>query len=380
MCKRAQGSRLVSITRRVQFPHKCIRYTFERLALSAKAEVFLRRVRSSKKNYFSGTIFYMKTLLKVLAVLLVANTLLGCSTFFDRSSVSVKRLIWLEREGIFDPEVPTSEVHALLTKGLYHKDPEIVACSVGAIALYAFDSFLVAVDTNHDVLDLAEVQSQLDRQLAELPGIYDLFTGLWDEGWTKSGGIVPKYDPYTKLFVERPKNETDCIMSDQDPVWVELLYPLVLMFPADEKVHEIIWRQMPQDDPDDLLTLLRLGNFDTSKNQQHRIDILTNPETNEVTATLAAESLGEFRSDDSLDTLVRVLRSDVHGYISTTMTIVASIMQYKEDGVPHIALMRQNLDSVSTDSTTYRGRKEQLQERLDWFEEHYSEKLSTPTN
>ena len=290
---------------------------------------------------------------------------------FDRSSVNVKKLIWLERDGIFDPEVPNSEVHALLNEGLYHRDPKIVACSISAIFWYVRIS---------DTLEVIRKPRPIDRKLAEIPGIYDLFIELWDEGWTESGGIVPDSEPSADTFWDRVMNKTDCIVSDGDPVWVSLLHPLVYMFPRDEKVHEILWKQMPQMNPDGLIRELREGQFDTPKGQQHRIDILTNPETEEVTATLAAKSLGVFRTDDGLEALVSVLQTDTHGYVPTKMTIVDSIMRYEEDGVPHIALMRQTLDSVPTDDAADRKLKEELQERLVWFEEDYADEVSEPSN
>ena len=313
----------------------------------------------------------MKTLFRILVILLVASSIVACSSLFDRSSVSVKDLIWLERDGIFDPEVPNSEVHALLTKGLYHEDPEIVACSISAIFWYVSISDTASVIGN---------PRPIARQLAEIPGIYDLFIGLWDEGWTKSGGIVPNSEPSADEFMDRVMNKTDCIVSHGDPVWVSLLFPLVYMFPGDEKVHEILWKQMPQVNPDGLMRELREGKFDTPEGEQHRIDILTNPDTEEVTATLAAKSLGVFRSEEGLEGLVTVLQRGIHGYVPTKMTIIDSIMKYEEDGVPHIALMQQTLDTVPTDDAEDRNLKEELQERLVWFEEDYSDEVSEPSN
>ena len=313
----------------------------------------------------------MKTSVKILALLLVANSLFGCSTLFDRSAVSVKKLIWLEREGMFDPEVPTSEVHSLLINGLYHKDPEIVACSISAIFWY---------DRISDTIEVLGNSRPIDRQLAEIPGIYDLFVGIWEEGWTESGGIMPIVPMSPVVWMDRVSNRTDCIVSHGDAVWTTLMSPLVLMFPGDEKVHEIVWSQMPQVNPNGLLRLLREGQFDSPNCQQYRIDILTNPDTSEMNATLAAESLGEFRSDEGLDALVRVLQDIDHEYITKTMTVVTSIMKYEEDGVPHIALMRQTLDRVQTDNMTDRNRKQGLQDELDWFEEDYADEAGGATN
>lgn len=314
----------------------------------------------------------MKSLLRNLAILIAITFLVACSAISDRSSVSIKNLIWLERNGIFDPEVPTSEVHALLIKGLYHKNPEIVACSISAIFWYVSMSDTAAVIGN---------PRPIDRRLAEIPGIYDLFIGLSDEGWSESGGKVPDLHPSDDIFMDRVLNKTDCILTDREPVWASLMSPLVYLFPGDEKVHEIVWKEMPQVNPDGLLRVLHEGKFDTPKSQQHRIDILTNPETKEVYATLAAaESLGEFRSEDGLEALVRVLQIDSQGYAPTKMTIVDSIMKYEDDAVPHIALMRQIFDSIPNDDVEDRSRKETVHKRLVWFEEYYADKIGEPSD
>lgn len=154
------------------------------------------------------------------------------------------------------------------------------------------------------------------------------------------------------------------------------MIPSVYMFPADERVHEIVWKTMPQIIPDGLLDVLQEGKFDTPEGEQHRIDILTNPDTEEVTATLTAKSLGVFRSDDTSKSA-----SKRHSGIRTyKMTIVDSIMKYKEDRIPHIALMRRTLDRVPIDVAEYRSRKEALQERLVWFEEDYTDEIGAPSN
>ena len=313
----------------------------------------------------------MNNLIRMLTILLVAMSFVACSTLFDRSSVNVKNLIWLEREGIFDPDVPTIEVHTLLTKGLYHKDPEIVACSISVIFWYV------------RILDTAAVIGNplpIDRQLEKIPGIYDLFIGLWDEGWKESGGIVPDLQPSPHTFMDRVVNKTDCILTDREPVWVSLMSPLVYLFPRDEKVHEIVWIVMPQVNPDGLLSVLYEGKFDTPKSQQHRIDILTNPETKEISATLAAESLGAFRSEEGLAALVSVLQNDIHANVPTKMSIVESMMKYEEDALPHIALLRQTLESASTEDPEELERKEDVLWKLKWFEKDYTGEEDGPSD
>lgn len=304
-------------------------------------------------------------------ILLVSMSLVACSSLFDHSSVNVKKLIWLERDGIFDPEVPNTEVHALLTKGLYHRDPKIVACSISAIFWYVRMSDTAAVMGN---------PRPRDRQLADIPGIYDLFIGLWDEGWTKSGGKLPDLQRSAETFMDRLLHKTDCILTDQDPVWVSLMSPLVYLFPGDEKVHEIVWKTIPHVNPDGLLSVLREGKFDSPISQKHRIDILTNPETKEISATLAAKSLGVFRSEDGLEALVTVLETGIHAYVPTKMTIVDSMMKYEEEAAPYIAVMRQTLDSALTDDEEEIERKEDVQWQLKWFEEDYAEETDGPSD
>ena len=311
----------------------------------------------------------MKTFLKFFAILLIAMTLVACSAITERFSVNLKTYIWLEREGMFDPEVPTSKVHDLLTRGLYHQDPEIFTCSISTIVWYVGVSDTAAFLGN---------PRPVDRRLGELPGLYKLFTGLWEEGWTESGGIVPDVS-FPDDIEDRVRNKTGCLMSDQDPVWPSLVGSMVFLFPRDEKVHDIIWKQLPQSNPDGILSSLYEGKFNTRKDQQHRIDILTNPKTNRYDAILAAKSLGEFRAEGGVEALAKVLREDILAFVPPKMTIVEAMLKYEAEAVPHVALMRKMLSSARTHGAEDRERKKRLQERFTQWEQEYGVELVEPS-
>ena len=311
---------------------------------------------------------HMKTIVKYLALLLATISLVACSTIFERYPVNLKTLVWLEREGIFDPEVPTSKVHELLSKGLYHKDPEILRCSISAIVLYSNV-------TSHD--RLKELTLPVDRRLDEIPGLYDLFTGMWDKGWEEAGGVVPDVQP-PKDSYDRVMNKTGCLAGD--PLWTSVAYPMSYLFPGDEKVNDIIWKRLRQrEDPRVLLEALFEGKFNYPRDQQFRIDVLTNPETNLQNAKLAARSLGEFPADSGLEALVRVLEEDILPVVPPKMTIVEAMMKYEAEAVPHIALMRKMLNSARAYNAEARDRKKTLQERFTQFEEEYAEELENPS-
>ena len=214
----------------------------------------------------------------------------------------------------------------------------------------------------------------IDRRLGELPGIYELFIGMWEEGWTEAGWIVP--DVSTPDDIEnRVLNKTSCLISDRDTAWTSLVSSMVFLFPGDEKVHNIVWQHMSQSNPDGVLSALYDGKFNTPKAQQHRIDILTSPKTSLYDATLAAKSLGEYRAEGGVEALAKVLQEDILAFVPPKMTIVEAMLKYEEEAVPHFALMQKMLNSARTHGAEDRERKKRLQERLAQFEQKYVDKL-----
>ena len=288
--------------------------------------------------------------------------LVACNALFERYPINLQTYIWLEREGIFDPEVPTSTVQDLLSKGLYHKDPEIATCTISVIVWYVGVSDTAAYIGN---------PRPVDRRLGEIPGLYELFIRLWEEGWKEAGGIVPDVS-FPDDIEDRVVNKSGCLISDRDTVWTSLVSPMVFIFPGDEKVHDIIWQDLSQSNPDGLLGALYDGKFNTPKAQQHRIDILTNPQTNFYNANLAAKSLGEFRAKGGLEALAGVLQEDTLAFIPPKLTIVEAMLNYEAEAVPHLDLMRKMLNSAETHSSQDREWKKALQERFTQFEEEPS--------
>ena len=312
----------------------------------------------------------MKTIVKGLALLFATISLVACSTLYERHPANLKTLMWLHQEGIFDPEVPTTTVHDLLTKGLYHQDSEIVTCSISVIVWYVGISDTAAYLGN---------PRPVDRRLDELPGLYDLFIGLWDRGWKDFGGIVPETPSHYASF-DKFTNKTGCLISDLDTAWTTLVGSLVFLFPGDEKVHDIIWKQLSQTNPDEILGVLYDGNYNTLKDQQHRIDILTNPKTNRYNAILAAKSLGKFRAKGGVEALAKVLQEDVLAFVPPQLPIVEAMLTYETEAVPHFDLMRKELNIARIYGPEDKERKKSLQERLAQFEKDYIENQDNSSN
>lgn len=306
----------------------------------------------------------MKILLQCLATLLLAMCLVACSSISDDITYDLETYVWLEREGIWDPEVPTRTVQKLLRKGLYHEDPEIFRCSIGAIVVRGGQM-------NHD--RLVGRTSRIDRRLNKLPGIYKLLTGMWEDGWEESGGSVPEEQRFDD-FYDRVINKTGCLFAP-DPMWTALALPLVNLFPEDEKIHEIIWKDLPQRNPDEMLEALFSGRFNNRIDQKYRINVLTNPNTDISQARLAAKSLGEFHAEGGLEALAKVLQEDIFPYTPPQVTIVDAMIKYEAKAVPYIDLMRKSLRSAGTTSEEDGELKRAVLERFTQFEKDYAHAL-----
>lgn len=306
----------------------------------------------------------MKIFLKSLATLLVATCLVACSSLSDDISYDLETYVWLEREGIWDPEVPTQTVHKMLRKGLRHQDPEIFRCSIGAIVLRSSQ-------VNHD--RLVGRTSRIDRRLHKLPGLYKLLTEMWEDGWEGSGGSVPDA-PFPDDFHDRVMNKTGCLLAP-DPMWTALALPLVSLFPGDDKVHDIIWKDLRQRNPEDFLEALFSGRFNNRIDQMYRINVLTDPETEISQARLAARSLGEFHAEGGLEALAKVLQEEIFPYVPPEMTIVDAMIKYEAEAVPYIDLMRETLRNAQTNSAEDGELTQAVLERFTQFEKDYAHEL-----
>ena len=275
----------------------------------------------------------MSKFVSFLLLCLIANhVLLGASDQEGRTELET--YIWLEREGVHDPEVPDSEVIDLLAKGIKHEDPKIVACSISAIVLYANWSGTLRAEGR---------APRIERELGKTPGLYDLLIELWEEGWEESGGIVPE-GQFREDFDERLLNKTGCLAPD--PIWTSLALPMASLFPGDDKVYDILWKDLTHVGPHSLLAGLWEGKFNNPKDQRYRIDLLTNPETDLYTTTIAVRSLGDLPAEKGLETLVPLLEERTLKWGTQELVIVEAMMKYEVDAVPHIPLMRATLEKT----------------------------------
>lgn len=273
-------------------------------------------------------------LLTTIIAILVLNTGITIADS-QRDSADLETYIWLEREGIFDADVSTEKVHDLLSQGLEHENPEIVHCSISAIVLY------IGVTGESRVNG---VPTDVNRQLQELPGLYDQLIELWENGYEASKGIFPP-GSYPDDYFDRVVSKTGCLAPD--PIWTSLALPLAYLFPGDEKVYDIIWKELPHTkNPGSLLMGLFDGKFDNPKDQRFRINLLLNRETELYNSRLAARSLGDFRSEEGLVTLATVLQEEKMKYGTPTVPIVEAMLKYGEEAVEYVPLMREKLKSA----------------------------------
>lgn len=307
---------------------------------------------------------HMWKTLYLFAILLLAN----CAFAEDSTErTEHETYLWLEREGIFDTKVSNSKVYEMLTQGLEHDDPKIVHCAISAIVFYTSRAS-----------DLSAVGKPLpiDRQLGKLPGLYDLLIGLWEEGSKASGGILPE-SKYSSSGKERWIDKTACLAPD--PVWTTLSLPMATLFPGDEKVYEIIWNDLPQVGSLSLLTGLFEGKFNNPKDQQFRIELLTNEETDLYDSSLAARSLGDFPAEEGLETLATVLEKKTLKWGTPQFVIVEAMMKYGAEAAGYIPQMRDTLEHGIPVGKNTKELALVLKERLVHFEEKYAEEVELPT-
>ena len=308
----------------------------------------------------------MNKFLLNIAICLIAPAALLFAESESEERTEHETYIWLEREGIHDPEVPDSKVIDLLSKGIKHKDPKIVHCSISAVVMYT--SWV-------STLQGEGKKPPIERQLGSTPGLYDLFIELWEEGWKKSGGIVPD-GQYPEDMDERVQHKTGC--TAPDPIWITLAPPMAALFPGDEKVYDIIWKDLPQRGTHSLVRGLWNGKFNNPKDQQYRIELLSNPETDLYTTTLTVRSLGDLPAEKGLETLAPLLETQTLKWGTPELVIVESMMKYEAEAVPYIPLMRETLEK-SRGVGRDRELRATLKERLVHFEEKYAEEAELPT-
>ena len=319
----------------------------------------------------------MRTSIYLFAILLLANpALLGENEQKERIEQEIKtwleerteheRYLWLGRKGIFDTKAPNSMVHEMLSQGLEHEDPKIVHCAISAIVFYTGRAS--DLTTNGHPLPI-------DRQLGKLPGLYDQLIGLWEEGWEAAGGVLPE-SKYSSTGRERWVDKTECLAPD--PVWTSLALPMATLFPGDDKVYDIIWKVLPQRGPGSLLVGLFEGKFNNPKDQQFRIDLLKNKETQLYWSSIAARSLGDFPAEQGLETLATVLEEKSLKWGTPQFVIVEAMMKYEAEAVPYIPLMRDTLENGIAAGRQNENLQIILKERLVHFEEKYAEEAELP--
>ena len=147
------------------------------------------------------------------------------------------------------------------------------------------------------------------------------------------------------------------------------------IFPEDENVHDIIWRGLPQSNPDDLLEALFTRRFNNRKDQKYRVNVLTNPNTTVSQARLAARSLSEFHAEGGLETLAKVLEENILLHDPPQITIVDSMIKYEAKAVPYINLMREKLQNAQTHRAEDIELQQAVQARLTQFENDYDHEL-----
>ncbi|MYF01898.1 MAG: hypothetical protein F4227_02655 [Gammaproteobacteria bacterium] len=288
----------------------------------------------------------------------------------------------LKLEVLFDPEVSNEGIHTLVSQGLKHDNPKIVESTVGAIIFY--------VNLNRIQVEEKRLLPEFDRRLQDVPDLYDKLIAMWDTNWEEVDGVIPDL-----VFSINERSGTDVGSVLPRPYWLGLPLTLAYLYPQDEKVYEIIWDVFSSEyrgglpdgqrvtytedeiraeggsdtnNPLPLLSALFHGKFNNPKDREFRIEILSHIGSVRQFSSLAARSLGEFRSDEGFEALVTVLEKDQLMFGTPKIQIVEAMLKYGEKAVPYIPLMRTSLESSKGFDAQERALKTKLEEQLGEFE------------
>ena len=285
--------------------------------------------------------------------LIVVLLLSVCVTYFgtgntldemlaDEELTDRELYTWLNQGGMRDASVPNGAIHKLIMAGLQHEDPEIQHCTLSAIQIH------VGVNVGR----ITENRTiTIDRRLQDIPQLYDLLMNMWDDELSKAGGIVPEID--YDITLEQLETGFPC---SGKPGWAGLQFTFAYLSPRNEKVYEIIWstlegeKTLPdrkRDNPIPLLAALHVGEFNTPKDQEFRIKILTGSETSIYTMGIAANSLAKYQSEEGLAALVDVLENQKSKYGFAPIEVVEAIMAHGEEAtIKHRTLLEESMPKV----------------------------------
>lgn len=290
------------------------------------------------------------------------------------STSEIEQYIWLNTEGMNDLETSNEQIHKLITSGLHHQNESIVHCTVSTLSAFIGKSkqYRKKGLTYH-----------IDRDLKNKKEWREVLIEMWSENWTTVGKVFPQIKVPDDLL-ERIQDKTGCI--GVQPTWIMLPQILAYLYPQDSTVYEIIWDAFPippggfrggliekDNNPLPLLSCLFDGQFSNEKDQNLRIDLLSNRQTSRSIAQLAARSLGEFRTDNGLETLADTLQDKGHEYGTPILEIVESIMKYDAQASQYIPLIQENLNSVQPIGNFEKQQLATLKERFVHFEKKNGE-------
>jgi len=129
------------------------------------------------------------------------------------------------------------------------------------------------------------------RNFQLLPGLRDVLIHMWESEYSQTSTSTYKF-------------ERDA------PGWKRIPKILSVMFPGDQKVHDLIWTRHDPDQPIATIQLLDNGGFLTPEANSLRIETLRDlGPYKTLFAYHAAMSLGRFQSDEGFEALLETLAS-----------------------------------------------------------------------
>ncbi len=233
---------------------------------------------------------------------------------------------WIGHIAVQDPDWNEESINQRVEQGIQSEDPEIVAATICSMAWIAAYSQLSDEDDR-------STQS-ISRNLALIPGLKQFLIDYWEIalGDQKNPWLGTDYTQFV---------EVRSIGTVWRLEWAWLTIPgiLVTFFPEDEDVHELIWQAEHPHYPELMLSLLNVGQFNTKKATDFRIECLLNKNLSMFAVTQSAESLGRFKPHNGLAALIsRLQREETSQELA--VVLLGAIVSYGDKTKPYSNIIK----------------------------------------
>ena len=158
---------------------------------------------------------------------------------------------WMKSEEINDPELTNEQVNEIVARGIYSDDVAEVEDTLRMLLDYVTK---VRRDMEYFT------NPPLQRKLHQIPGLKNLLIRTWRE--------------YRATEKNQNGNSSQVHNEESLQNWHGIPNILIVLFPNDDEVHDIVWEIHDARYPQDTLMRLNIGRFNNAKANSYRIQSL----------------------------------------------------------------------------------------------------------